>query len=550
MYQALYRKWRPKTFDDVVGQQHVTDTLKRQVLLNRLSHAYLFTGTRGTGKTTCAKLLARAVNCENPVGGNPCGKCAACVGIENGSILDVLEIDAASNNSVDNVRALREDAVYTPASVKMRVYIIDEVHMLSNSAFNALLKILEEPPEHLMFILATTELHKVPATILSRCQRYSFKRVSQEDIAARLGVVAKAEGIQLSEEACEMLSRMADGALRDALSLLDQCSGDVVDKERVISAIGVADTQEICRIFEAIKSRNGSAAMDILNELYMNGRDVASVLDRLAELYRDLLMTRLAPKGGSSLLKGGFTAAELSALSQGAEVPNLLAGLDVLEEAISGLRGSSNRRIAAELCLLRLCDYAPAEPVQTYAQPQVVYVSAPAPAAVEKSPELAPAPVADDLPWEAPPAPDDYDAPPAWEPPVYDEPEPVYEAPAPVPEPAPAPVQSGGGVDWKAVLRGVKSGMDDYIFNILADESQIEAAIEDGLIRVMWKNPFAMSMVDESDIKLAIAEVAKKLSGGNWRVSVEEYHEGAKTTQSKLDRLMSRFDIKYDDEGE
>ena len=557
MYQALYRKWRPKTFDDVVGQQHVTDTLKRQVLLNRLSHAYLFTGTRGTGKTTCAKLLARAVNCENPVGGNPCGKCASCVGIENGSILDVLEIDAASNNSVDNVRALREDAVYTPASVKKRVYIIDEVHMLSNSAFNALLKILEEPPEHLMFILATTELHKVPATILSRCQRYSFKRVSQEDIAARLDKIAKAEGIELSEEACEMLSRMADGALRDALSLLDQCSGDVVDKERVISAIGVADTQEICRIFEAIKSRNGSAAMDILNELYMNGRDVASVLDRLAELYRDLLMTRLAPKGGSSLLKGGFTASELSALSQGAEIPNLLAGLDVLEEAISGLRGSSNRRIAAELCLLRLCDYAPAEPVQTYAQPQVVYVTAPAPASAVKAPEPVPAPVVDDLPWETPPAPDDYDAPPPmWEPPVYDEPEPVYEAPAPVyeaPAPAyeaPAPVQSGGAVDWKMVLRGVKSGMDDYIFNILADESQIEAAIEDGLIRVMWKNPFAMSMVDENDVKLAIAEAAKKLSGGNWRVSVEEYHEGAKTTQSKLDRLMSRFDIKYDDEGE
>jgi len=551
MYQALYRKWRPKTFDDVVGQQHVTDTLKRQVLLNRLSHAYLFTGTRGTGKTTCAKLLARAVNCENPVGGNPCGKCPACVGIENGSILDVLEIDAASNNSVDNVRALREDAVYTPASVKKRVYIIDEVHMLSNSAFNALLKILEEPPEHLMFILATTELHKVPATILSRCQRYSFKRVSQEDIAARLDKIAKAEGIELTDEACEMLSRMADGALRDALSLLDQCSGDVVDKDRVISAIGVADTQEICRIFEAVKSRNGSAAMDILNELYMNGRDVASVLDRLAELYRDLLMTRLAPKGGSSLLKGGFTVAELERLAQGTGVSDLLAGLDVLEEAVSGLRGSSNRRIAAELCLLRLCDYAPAEPVQTYAQPQVVYVSAPAPAAVEKTPEPAPAPapVVDDLPWEAPPAPDDYDAPPAWEPTVYEEPEayqpqPAYEAPAPT------PVQSGGALEWKAVLRAVKSGMDDYIYNILADDSQIEAAVEDGLIRVMWKNPFAMSMVDENDVKLAIAEAAKKLSGGNWRVSVEEYHEGEKKTQSKLDRLMSRFDIKYDDEGE
>ncbi|MDD6189602.1 MAG: DNA polymerase III subunit gamma/tau [Clostridiales bacterium] len=532
MYQALYRKWRPKTFDDVVGQQHVTDTLKRQVLLDRLSHAYLFTGTRGTGKTTCAKLLARAVNCENPVGGNPCGKCPACVGIENGSILDVLEIDAASNNSVDNVRALREDAVYTPASVRKRVYIIDEVHMLSNSAFNALLKILEEPPEHLMFILATTELHKVPATILSRCQRYSFKRVSQEDIAARLAMIAKAEGMELSDEACEMLSRMADGALRDALSLLDQCSGDVIDKERVINAIGVADTQEICRIFEAVKARNGGAAMDILNELYMNGRDVSAVLDRLAELYRDLLMTRLAPKGGTSLLKGGFTASELETLAQGASVPSLMAGLDVLEEAISGLRGSANRRIAAELCLLRLCDYAPADPVHTYAPAEVVYVPAPASAPVEKAP--APAEKAPD-PCEPVPEP---------------EPKPVYAEPVPAAEVATTTTHAGGSLDWKTVLRAVKSGMDDYIYNILADESQIEAEVENGVIRVMWRNPFAMSMVDESDVKLAIAEAAKKLSGENWRVSVEEYREGEKKTQSKLDRLMSRFDIKYDDEGE
>ena len=540
MYQALYRKWRPKTFDDVVGQQHVTDTLKRQVLLDRLSHAYLFTGTRGTGKTTCAKLLARAVNCENPVGGNPCGKCPACIGIENGSILDVLVIDAASNNSVDNVRALREDAVYTPATVRKRVYIIDEVHMLSNSAFNALLKILEEPPEHLMFILATTELHKVPATILSRCQRYSFKRVSQEDIASRLAMIAEAEGMELTDEACEMLSRMADGALRDALSLLDQCSGDVVDKQRVINAIGVADTQEICRIFEAIKSRSGSAAMDILNELYMNGRDVSAVLDRLAELYRDLLMTRLAPRGGSSLLKGGFTAAELDRLAQGASVPGLLAGLDVLEETMSGLRGSGNRRIAAELCLLRLCDYAPAEPVQTYAPPEVVYVPAPVPAPAPAA-AFSVEPAADELPWEAPPEPV-YEAPPAYEPAPEPEPEPVY-------TPAPA-AASGGGLDWKAVLRGVKSGMDDYIFNILADDSMIEAEIEGGLIRVMWKNPFAMSMVNESEVTLAIAEAAKKLSGENWRVSVEEFTEREKPAQSKLDRLMSRFDIKYDDEGE
>lgn len=222
MYQALYRKWRPKTFADVVGQEHITQTLRRQAAQGRLSHAYLFTGTRGTGKTTCAKILAKAVNCQNPSDGDPCGQCPACLGIDNGSLLDVMELDAASNNGVDHVRALRDEAIYSPASVKYRVYIIDEVHMLSVAAFNALLKILEEPPAHLIFILATTELHKVPATILSRCQRFAFKRIMPQDIAQRLLYVSARENIALSPDAAETLARLADGALRDALSLLDQ----------------------------------------------------------------------------------------------------------------------------------------------------------------------------------------------------------------------------------------------------------------------------------------------------------------------------------------
>ena len=224
MYQALYRKWRPKAFADVIGQEHITETLRRQVAEGRTSHAYLFTGTRGTGKTTCAKILAKAVNCESPVDGDPCGKCPSCLGIDSGSFLDVLELDAASNNGVDQVRALRDEAVYSPANVKKRVYIVDEVHMLSTAAFNALLKILEEPPEHLMFILATTELHKVPATILSRCQRFSFRRIRPEDVARRLRFVAEQERIDLRPDGAEVLSRLADGALRDGLSLLDQCA--------------------------------------------------------------------------------------------------------------------------------------------------------------------------------------------------------------------------------------------------------------------------------------------------------------------------------------
>ena len=258
MYQALYRKWRPRTFDDVVGQDHITETLKRQVASGRLSHAYLFTGTRGTGKTTCAKILSRAVNCQNPVDGNPCNQCPACLGIENGSILDVLELDAASNNGVDQVRALRDEAVYTPAAVRKRVYIVDEVHMLSTPAFNALLKILEEPPEHLMFILATTELHKVPATIKSRCQQFSFKRILPGQIAQRLGYVAGQEGIDLTGEGAALLARLADGGMRDALSLLDQCAGagQRVDEQEILDTLGLAGNLETAKLMGLIAAHD------------------------------------------------------------------------------------------------------------------------------------------------------------------------------------------------------------------------------------------------------------------------------------------------------
>ena len=289
MYQALYRKWRPRTFDDVVGQSHITDTLKRQVATGRLSHAYLFTGTRGTGKTTCAKILARAVNCEHPVDGNPCNQCPSCLGIESGSILDVLELDAASNNGVDQVRALRDEAVYTPAAVRKRVYIVDEVHMLSTAAFNALLKILEEPPEHLMFILATTELHKVPATIKSRCQQFSFKRILPGDIAARLAYVAREEGIELRGEGASLLARLADGGLRDALSLLDQCAGPSgpIGEQEVLDALGLAGNLETARLMEQLGGGDTAGALETLARLYGAGKDVGSLLGELSALTRD-----------------------------------------------------------------------------------------------------------------------------------------------------------------------------------------------------------------------------------------------------------------------
>lgn len=358
MYQALYRKWRPKTFSDVIGQAHITETLKRQVAEGRTSHAYLFTGTRGTGKTTCAKILAKAVNCENPQDGDPCNRCPSCLGIENGTFLDVLELDAASNNGVDQVRALRDEAIYSPANVKKRVYIVDEVHMLSVAAFNALLKILEEPPEHLMFILATTELHKVPATILSRCQRYSFKRILPREVAGRLSYVAQQEGIDLHTDGAELLSRLADGALRDGLSLLDQCAaaGGVIDAKAVLDVLGLAGNLQTAQLMEHILRRDAQSALLLLNQLYDRGKDVGAVLSELSVLIRDLLLRRTAPEGSAALLSGGYDSAVLDKLQKDASGSRLLYLATTLQRASTDLYYSSNRRTDAELCLLRLCD--------------------------------------------------------------------------------------------------------------------------------------------------------------------------------------------------
>jgi len=358
MYQALYRKWRPRSFDDVVGQGHITETLKRQVQAGRLTHAYLFTGTRGTGKTTCAKILARAVNCKSPRDGNPCNQCAACTGIENGSILDVVELDAASNNRVDDVRAMLEEAAYTPATVAKRVYIIDEVHMLSPQAFNALLQILEEPPEHLMFILATTELHKVPATIKSRCQQFAFKRIQAGEIAGRLRYVADQEGIQLTQEGAALIARLADGGMRDALSLLDQCvgAGGSVDQERVFQVLGLAGNLQTVGMLEEIAAGNLAGALERLSKLYTGGKEMAALAGELSALIRDLLVSKSAPKGGVGLLTGGYDSATMEHLGQLFDVPRLVQMLAMVQKTAGELVHSANRRTDMELCLVMLCD--------------------------------------------------------------------------------------------------------------------------------------------------------------------------------------------------
>ena len=358
MYQALYRKYRPQTFDDVVGQLAVTQTLKTQLQSGRLSHAYLFTGSRGTGKTSSAKILAKAVNCENPQDGNPCNCCSACRAIDAGSCMDVLEIDAASNNGVDNVRDLRDDAIYTPSQVKMRVYIIDEVHMLSISAFNALLKIIEEPPKHLLFILATTELHKVPATILSRCQRFSFRRISQEDIAARLQYVAYEENIDLDDSAARILARLADGGMRDGLSLLDQCASATdgeLNAEKVYTCLGIAGIQECGALMAHIAQQNSAGALEILNRLYANGKDLGALLDEMACLTRDLMILKTAPQAGINMLSGVASDQEAKTLAQQFSTGQLVRMMNLIQKTMQGFTRSASRRMDTELCILNMC---------------------------------------------------------------------------------------------------------------------------------------------------------------------------------------------------
>ena len=357
-YQALYRKYRPQTFDDVSGQMAVTQTLKTQLQSGRMSHAYLFTGSRGTGKTSCAKILAKAVNCLHPENGNPCNVCAACRSIDDGSCMDVLEIDAASNNGVDNVRDLRDDAIYTPSQVKMRVYIIDEVHMLSISAFNALLKIIEEPPEHLLFILATTELHKVPATILSRCQRFSFRRISQEDIAARLQYVAYQENIDLDDSAARVIARLADGGMRDGLSLLDQCASATTGEltaERVYQCLGIAGEQKCGELMGYIAKHDTKKALELFNRLYTEGKDLSAMLDEMACLARDLLVMKTAGNSGIAMLSGVASDAEVLELTRQLSTGELVRMMNLLQTTMQGFTRSASRRMDAELCILELC---------------------------------------------------------------------------------------------------------------------------------------------------------------------------------------------------
>lgn len=357
MYQVLYRKWRPQVFADVVGQPQVTKTLQNELTAGRVAHAYLFTGCRGTGKTTCAKILAKAVNCLHPKNGDPCGECEICRGVQNGSIMDIVEIDAASNNGVDSIRMLREEANFTPAAAKYRVYIIDEVHMLSTGAFNALLKTLEEPPDHVIFILATTEVHKLPATILSRCQRFDFRRIPPEDIAARLTYIAGEEGASLDGEAALLLARLADGAMRDALSLLDQCLGrsKEVTVEVVNEAAGLVSREHLFQLADAIYRKDSTAALAVIDEMHRGGKDMARLCEELSSHLRFLMLMKTMRDARSMV---AVTSSEYERLEkQALAIPLsvILHGMDTLQEALERMYRGADRRTELEMALLRLC---------------------------------------------------------------------------------------------------------------------------------------------------------------------------------------------------
>ena len=359
MHQALYRKWRPATFDEVCGQEHITNILKYEVANNKFSHAYLFCGSRGTGKTSCAKILSRAVNCLDPVGGNPCGKCAACLSIENGSATDVLEMDAASNNGVDNIRDIRDEVVYTPSSLKYRVYIIDEVHMLSTSAFNALLKTLEEPPEHVIFILATTELHKLPATIISRCQRFDFRRITTKVLRDRLLYIAKNEGIEIEEGAAQLIARQAQGGMRDAISLLELCAGSRVkiDDDLVHESIGSCGRGEMIRLCEMVIARDFDGIFEIISDAVNSSRDLLVFWQELLSLYRDLLIVKISSKPSEYLDLTDNEAASLKSLSSKMSQETLSYHCSLVEDALLTMQKSNTvKRIVAELTLVRMCE--------------------------------------------------------------------------------------------------------------------------------------------------------------------------------------------------
>lgn len=544
MYQVLYRKYRPRVFADVYGQDHVTSTLKNEIKEGRISHAYLFTGSRGTGKTTCAKILAKAVNCPNAVDGEPCNACEICKGLDSGTIYDVVEIDAASNNGVDNIRDLREEVNYTPTRGKYRVYIIDEVHMLSTGAFNALLKTLEEPPAHVIFILATTEVHKLPATILSRCQRFDFKRIQPESMAVRLQQVAGLEGMELAPDAATLIARIADGALRDGLSILDQCAGrsKQITAQLVSEVAGLAGREALYRLSDAVLARDSSAAVEELAQLHENSYDMERLCVEMINHFRNFMMVKTVKKSRELIICTDDEYKHIEASAGQFTLAQILRGLDLFQSTLVKIKGGATPRIEMEMAFIRLCEPkletdsdainqrlsaleravqngVPAAPVKTVqspapaahpapAQPTVPPTPQPTPAAAAPVPEPEPVPATSAEPVSAPvsePAP------------VQPEPPVPLEPAAAAPSPAPAADSEQKLFMQWADLMEILHRTDIALFGVLSGS---QGYTRGEFFLIDSPNPTIKEFIKISTHAKAIRAALHELTGHNYKLGL------------------------------
>ena len=538
MYQALYRKWRPKSFSDVYGQPHVTRTLQSQLESGRISHAYLFTGSRGTGKTTCAKILSKAVNCLNPVNGNPCNECEICRGIENGSILDVIEIDAASNNGVDNIRDLREEANFTPANAKYRVYIIDEVHMLSIGAFNALLKTLEEPPSHVIFILATTEIHKLPSTILSRCQRFDFKRIAPEDITARLMYVAENENVNLTSNAASLIARIADGGMRDALSLLDRCfaMGTDIDEDAVSDAAGIAGTIHLFSFSEFVAKGDFTNSLKLVSKLHSESCDIDSLCTELTLHFRNLMVAKtvndcegLIVCSKDELLKIKERASEL-------KLSKILSCIEILEQTAKNIKNAANKKIQLEAAVIKMCapSASSGEGISADLEERICAIEEKLEAlsvgktvvpAQKPKPEPVPQPKPEVKPEVQP------------EPVSAPEPEAKPEEEKPPLPPAPeADIPDGNFEGWPEVLEKIMR-YDIPLYGIMANST---ATIKNGRVVIHSDNPTLFDFICTDTHSKELARAVYEVVGKKMKIAVSN-NEKPKAATSPLENLKSKI---------
>lgn len=545
MYRAFYRKYRPSTFTDVVGQEHITKTLENAVKTGKTSHAYLFTGSRGTGKTSCAKILAKAVNCINSHDGNPCNECEICKGIDSGAILDIIEIDAASNNGVDNIRDLREEANFTPANAKYRVYIIDEVHMLSIGAFNALLKTLEEPPAHVIFILATTEVHKLPSTILSRCQRFDFKRIPPEAIAERLKEVAEKENLQLSDDGAMLIARIADGAMRDALSLLDRCSSyeGVIDSSAVANSAGLAGREHIFELCNCIIEKDAAKALEVVNKLYNDSCDMERLITELTSHFRNLMVSKAVKNFEDMIICSQGEIEIIRQQSARTTLATIMSCIDILTASASTMKQGANRRTSAELCIIRLCTPALDSDMNAILRRLSELESMVASGNITVKAKKPVAPVK----AETPPIKQE-------ETPVQVKNEPIDDEP-PLPEPPPAPQeekvvpQNMGTVPfdkWPEVLDRVFS-QDKSLIAMLTGSS---AFIHQGKYLLIKGSPVLEMYLKTGDYSKTIKEAVTQITGKSYTLAVynNKQEQAPKNPLSDLVSKARNLGVKIEEE--